>query len=655
MNELKRTWQGIVSVFLALGSAALAPATAAPPPRADVPYAPPVYREQEISLLDAIRLTLEHNPAIKLQTLDARVQEGVAQEETGQFDATLIGTLAYEFIQEELPHQTKEAEAKRREELREVATELGATADYLDSLRTEFIVAREAFELSGAIDSVEFSTPEDQAQFDVLVTLYENTSPAAQEELKANIVDWLRAREDAATDSRDRTRESELETWEQLEKLGPVPEINQDYMGFVDLKLSKPYRMGAVLSPYAVVYGEGTGYAGKDKSPELGGKGIADFYKTQIGFEIDLPLGRGRGSQSAGAAERAAQSEYAASIALVTHTAATSVRNTALAYWDLVAAQQRLEIYEQSLALHSQLVELTETLIRADELPSTELARARARRGNAQALVDAAERDRSEARVTLATLIGLRVEQLVHAPRAADGFPALPDRETIASLTSEPLLREALHLRRDYEAARYFRESSHVLMRAAEVDVKPQLDLTLNTSYSGLNEDANVGEGIGGTITGKWVGPSARVGLDLLWPLANNQQRGKLVQRTAQDEQNAITTADLERTIKANIVLAVESLRETVQQCLEYSEAVEHYRRSVDSEMERLRLGTATLIDTILTEQRLTDALLALVDSQLAYAQLLAQLRFEAGLLVSEGPDQSFLVGGDALTSLPSR
>ncbi len=654
MNELKRRWQGIVSVSLALGVVALAPATAAPP-RPDVAYAPPVYREQEISLPDAIRLTLEHNPAIKLQSLDAREQEGVAQEETGQFDATLLGTLSYEFIQEELTSKTKEAEAERREQLREVATELGATADHLDSLRTEFIVAREAFELGGDIHSVEFSTPENQAQFDVLVTLYENTSPTAQEELKSRIVDWLRAREDAATDSRDDARESELETWEQLEKLGAVPQINQDYLGFVDLKLSKPYRTGVVLSPYVVLLGEGTGYAGKEKPPELGGKGIADLYKTEVGFEIDLPLGRGRGSQSAAAAERAALSGYAASLALVTHTAATSVRNTALAYWNLVAAQERLEIYEQSLALHSQLVELTETLIRADELPSTELARARARRGNAQALVDAAERDRSEARVELATLIGLRVEQLVHAPHAADDFPTLPDREMIASLTSEPLLREALRLRRDYEAARHFRESSHVLLRAADVDLKPQIDLSLNTSYSGLNEDANVGEGIGGTITGKWVGPSARVGLDLSWPLANNQQRGKLMQRTAQDEQNAITTADLERTIKANIVLAVESVRETVQQCHEYSEAVEHYRRSVDSEMERLRLGTATLIDTILTEQRLTDALLALVDSQLAYAQLLAQLRFEAGLLVSESPDRGFFVDPDFLTSLPSR
>jgi outer membrane protein TolC len=655
MNEPKRRWQCIVFVLLATGSTSLAPAIAASPPPPGPEYAPPVYREQDISLLEAIRLTLEHNPAIKLQSLDAQLQEGVVQEETGQFDATLIGNLSYEFIQEELTAQTKESEAKRREELRQAATDLGTSADYLDSLRTEFIVARETFELGGDIDSVEFSVPEDQAQFDVLMTLYENTSAAGQEELKLRIVDWLRAREDAATDSRDRTREAELKTWEQLEMLGPVPEVNQDYLGFVDLKLSKPYRTGAILSPYIVLLGEGTSYAGKEKSPELGGKGIADLYKTEIGFEIALPLGRGRGWQSAAAAERAARSEHAASIALVAHTAATSVRNTALAYWDLVAAQEKLKIFEQSLALHSQLVELTETLIRADELPSTELARARARRGNAQALVDAAERERSEARVTLATLIGLRVEQLVHAPHAADAFPLPPDRETITALTPEPLLREALQLRRDCEAARHFRESSHVLLRAAEVDLKPQLDLTLNTSYSGLNEDANVGEGIGGTITGKWVGPSARLGLDLSWPLANNLQRGLLVQRAAQDEQNAITTQDLERTIKANIVLAVESLRETVQQCHEYAEAVEHYRRSVDSEVERLRLGTSTLIDTILTEQRLTDALLALVDGRLAYAQLLAQLRFEAGTLVLETPEQGFSVDRGALTVPPSR
>ena len=53
--------------------------------------------------------------------------------------------------------------------------------------------------------------------------------------------------------------------------------------------------------------------------------------------------------------------------------------------------------------------------------------------------------------------------------------------------------------------------------------------------------------------------------------------------------------------------------------------------------MARFRAGEASLIDTILTEERLTFALIDLVRARQTYATVLANLKFEAGILLENG------------------
>ena len=59
------------------------------------------------------------------------------------------------------------------------------------------------------------------------------------------------------------------------------------------------------------------------------------------------------------------------------------------------------------------------------------------------------------------------------------------------------------------------------------------------------------------------------------------------------------------------------------------------YLQSVASERERLRTGSSTLIDLLLTEERATNVLFSLIAAEAAYASALVELRFATGLLVS--------------------
>jgi hypothetical protein len=61
----------------------------------------------------------------------------------------------------------------------------------------------------------------------------------------------------------------------------------------------------------------------------------------------------------------------------------------------------------------------------------------------------------------------------------------------------------------------------------------------------------------------------------------------------------------------------------------------------------------STLIDTLLTEQRLTEALLFRTLTRQQYARLLAQLRFDTGTLIVTEDDGGMVIEENLLT-LPS-
>jgi outer membrane protein TolC len=511
------------AVILLTCIAGIAPAGAEEPaePGSALTYQPPVFAEETISLIDAIRITLEHQPNIRLQEQNELYQAGLTQQATGQFDMSFVGDISYDFTSQET----------------------GTT--------------------------------------------------------------------DADT------------------------QVLDSYTGDLNLGLTKQLRSGTVLQPFIGVSSSGFSY--EDAVPT--GTSTIDQHTSAIGFAVDVPLGRGRGVQSTGAQEKAFEIDQRASIATTTHTATSEVLQTTRAYWSLLAAQRTVAVLERSLELNTRLLELSRAMVDADEMPRAELARALAREAESRARVEEAQRQLYQARLSLVTTIGLQVADQSQAPLAADDFPEAASDETLASIDLGALTLHAFDERRDYAAAKLQEESDRVLFRAATLDLSPQTDLGAQVSLSGFELDNNIGEGIGGALFGDYTGPSAGVDLSVDLPIKNNAQRGQLEQQRSVYNQRAITTRDLARKIQSNVVLTSETLKEAARQVRQYAEAVEFYRETVNSEVEKFKIGMSTLLQTNFTEQNQISAELALISSQSQYAQLLAQLRFESATLLTEEPE----------------
>lgn len=626
-------------------------AAAEEPPR----YQPPVFQpgEKGLSLIDAVRLTLQHDPFILLQQAETLGRAGIARELSGQFDTTLHGGGAFEYVESELPESVKRQQRKDRQDLIDTLPGVESLADSLQAVLgnlndPRLLTDPTAVDLTRGITDPQTRIEALNLQTQLLL-LTELINSAASPTLRQNLTNLRQTTVDLMRDQVSRTaREANLirlDLRNTLRDLGEAPVDEWRRKSSLHLDVARQFRNGIVLSPFADLNYAAQNFKGKDSTDtKKGGQGVEDTYRSEIGFDVLLPLLRGRGRTSVAAAETAARIDYEASRLTLLHEKARSVLETVRAYWDLRAATDELEVARRSVTLEGDLLGLTQALIKAKEKPRADEFRVQASHADALARLAATERRVSDARVNLARVMGVALGQGVDpAPLATDPFPEPPADVATSAEAIERLARDAIAQRMDRKAALMLEEAAGVLVKGARRDTKPRLDLQ-GRLFGTSTAEKRISD------LDRWVFRSGNGSIELEAPFANNQQRGRLAQREASLMRAEIESTDRARTIALNVVRLSQSLRTAVDQLARAEDAVRFYDRTIEDEQAKLKAGDSTLVDTIFTEQQTTAARQALVLARRDYASLLAELRFEAGLLVLESPEggrvtESSLIG----------
>ena len=90
---------------------------------------------------------------------------------------------------------------------------------------------------------------------------------------------------------------------------------------------------------------------------------------------------------------------------------------------------------------------------------------------------------------------------------------------------------------------------------------------------------------------------------------------------------------DLDRTIDAEVVRVSATVRAAADVLERRRETLSLLQRSFDGTVQQLRMGDATMVDVLLTEEELTSEDLQRLSDLQVYATGLARLRFETGTL----------------------
>ena len=356
--------------------------------------------------------------------------------------------------------------------------------------------------------------------------------------------------------------------------------------------------------------------------------------QSQVSFQVLLPFLRGRGRAAVDAQELSAESTVNASLHDANETVAQFLANTAIAYWNAVAAVQNLQIAKGSEARGADYVRDVQTLIDADKIPKGEIYQLLANLDGRAATRIAAEQGVINAQQRLALAMGLKSDEILISADASDSLPDWPEKSIpeVSPELVQRFVKNALDNRPDVIATKLRRKSAEQILPAARNQLRPQLNLTVNAGYDGILE----GNGFGRPFSTLFnnVGFNTYATLNFAFPPRNDVAIGQLAQAQAAYQQSALNETELERNIASNVVTAITTLSNSIAALQKSREAVSYYRIALDQEQERFRLGLNSLVDVLTLEDRLTSALSQGVSAQLNYGVAIANLCLATGTIV---------------------
>ncbi len=357
--------------------------------------------------------------------------------------------------------------------------------------------------------------------------------------------------------------------------------------------------------------------------------------QASVNLLVQIPLLRGFGEKTVGAAERAARLDLEAARLTLQHTLSQRILNTTVAYWGYVAAAQRLEVIRETEGRAQRLVSQVQALIQADEMPKTELDKLSANLANATAFRLSSEQAIIEARQQLGTAMGIPFEQMKQIPPPQNDLPQTSNAPPVLdNAPPEGWIGPALQNRADLSAAEKSRQVEETLLVAARNGLLPRVDVTLKGGYGGADTGSEFRHYFTG-FSDHIEGFNGFAMLSFEFPPANRAARGLVVQREAALEQSQIRADELARQIRSEVFVAWNRLRIVLQELQKSEESKRLYETALANEKTKLNLGMATILDALTLEDRLTSAALNYLDARYRYATAIANLRFQTGTFFS--------------------
>lgn len=391
---------------------------------------------------------------------------------------------------------------------------------------------------------------------------------------------------------------------------------------------SRLFRSGVAISPTVTF----TRYVDDKLNP--GGVNTAN-----PGVAATIPLLRGLGKDAVTAQEKASQIEIDASLLDLTEEVSELLTQSASDYWNLVAAQKLLQIAVEAEERAKTDLENTQTLVDAGQLPRENLNEVNANLDQYASNRVVAEQNLASAQSQLALDMGADAKEITAVSvSASDDFPNI-DEQRLPNLDAPSLeryLQRSLLNRSDYLAFSRRTNEQKVLVVAAKNQLLPQLNLSVSAGYSGLAEGrqatdifTSAGSNVGGV--------NASGGISYNFAPRNDRARGALQQALSTQSQIELQGRQLSHAINAEVVSQAQAVHHAALQARTAHQAVALYRASLDGQREKYHLGTASVIDVLAVEDRLTTALTSEVQADLSFATALAQFRFATGTLVTPG------------------
>ena len=355
---------------------------------------------------------------------------------------------------------------------------------------------------------------------------------------------------------------------------------------------------------------------------------------ASINLDFNIPLLADRGGVMERASLDAAKIDLDASRWQLRHELSLALLNTAMAYWNLQAAQQDHALLAQSESVSQSFADLTDLRVEEEDISIGEAAQAQARLADIVGQRYAAEFAILNARQQLGLAMGLEAGELIDPPYAKGLLPPPVNINDLSSTPPSVILQRAFTLRDDRRSAIQLARSGKLLSDAAKFNIKPIVDLFFNFSYVGVDEGTQ-SERLVSAFADNKVGLGATGGISLVWPLQLNAARAEHRRSAALYRQRRISAEDAHRAVGSGVALAVGSAVSTGKQLQAADRSIGYSRQALETARALYNEGENSLLDSIQLEQQFTGSLRNRIAVQLNHVIAVTRLRFETGTLLT--------------------
>lgn len=602
-----------------------------------------------------VRTALSLDPEVALALAVVEERRGILKSEEGRFDPRFLADGDFFFDSRELIGARLEDERNRRLQLdlvsralEETATGISGGLGGIGTPRSDLALGQQCEETANTIiirtdDGRQTVICRDQLGNVVDVVLVGNSEVTRMRDLLKLFNDPLRGDLGAGLEQEFRRqltlvafviRATSITLREQFERLGVTPDVIEELSLELQLSHQLRFRNGSSVTTSLFLNSTEENFEDKPRDPAYGDSLVPNTFTSAAGFSYVVPLGRGGGVVSAGAPEAAAREQLAAALEQLAHESSLAAAGALDAYWEAAASLERRQVFAASETLLDRIVGETQQLVDGDQIARVEVDRAAARRAEARRQLALAEQDRREREAELVRQIGLSAMQLEGRSLELGALPRLR-RE---AFSAEDWIARALARRHDLLAAERSVKAAEILARAAKADLRQRLDFSLNASYNALHESYQDRlydfSGFQDAWDGKIAGPSYGFRLHWFLPIGNRAARGRSERAEAALSQTEVGAGDLRRTIRLRLRSLAGEAGELAARIGQLETAEAAQRSVVDAGFDLLENRQQSLLDSLVTESRLTSLRLDLVAARLELARLDTRLRFESGMLL---------------------
>jgi outer membrane protein TolC len=302
----------------------------------------------------------------------------------------------------------------------------------------------------------------------------------------------------------------------------------------------------------------------------------------------------------------------------------TTLTSVELAYYNLIVAQDQVEVYEQASQLAQRLVNESKLRVAAGSLASLD-------EKQAESLLSSSQSDLFGAQGALVTQEYALKNLLSDKLSEWDGIRIKPAEELIVVPHDFDLnlsWKRGLSERPDLLQARANIERQGIVLKYLRNQIYPELDLVGSYAFTGAG--TTYSDALDGVRTGN--SPSWTFGAQLSLPLEGNRSaRETYRSNKAQKEQLVVQLKQLEQNIMVQIAVSVEQARTLFAQVDATRQSRLFAEAALEAEQKKLDNGRSTSFVVVQLQRDLTTARLAELASVSQYNQALVQLAFNEG------------------------